>query len=255
MTNLILTISGDKNEENNVLKNIIDINKWINDMDYQYLVYTNYEMSNTIFSKFTYFNEMFYNLQEKIKEYDFLMLLDGDDEFLPEKIGYINKLLKTDKYDYIHNYAIYDNKNYKWNGINNNNSCITIRTSKINFDFYKNTKSLSDYFLWLSVCSDRKKILDLEKALTLIHNKSYNYTRYADYMSKRYFLRLNDLQHLYEKFKMTDYAKNIKKEYLKYKYILHAKSTINGFPDLFTYLHRKEDTDFFIKREYDLRVK
>ncbi len=254
MENLILTISGDKNEENNVLKNIQDINNWIGDMDYQYLVYTNYEIPKTIISKFTYFNEMFYNLQKTIKEYDFLMILDGDDQFFPEKIGYINKLLQTGKYDYIHNYAQYDNQNYKWNGINNN-SCITIRTSKINFDFYENTKSLSDYLLWLSVLGGNGKILNLEKVLTLIHNKSYTYSQYADYMSKRYFLRLNDLQHLYEKFKMTDYAKNIKKEYLKYKYILHAKSTINGFPDLFIYLHKKEDTEFFIKREYDLRVK
>ncbi len=214
MGNLILTISGDKNEENNVLKNIQDINNWIGDMDYQYLVYTNYEMPKTIISKFTYFNEMFYNLQKTIKEYDFLMILDGDDQFFPEKIGYINKLLQTGKYDYIHNYAQYDNQNYKWNGINNN-SCITIRTSKINFDFYENTKSLSDYLLWLSVLGGNGKILNLEKVLTLIHNKSYTYSQYADYMSKRYFLRLNDLQHLYEKFKMTDYAKNIKKEYLK----------------------------------------
>jgi len=255
MDYLILTISGNEQEKTNVLKNI-NMLKDLPD-NFTYFVYTNYKMPEAYKNlEFVYFNEMFYKIKHVIEQYDYLLLLDDDDNFTTDKIKKIQEITEKTNKSYIHNYAYYDNAKYNYNGINNNNSCITIKTSAIDFDLFLNTKSLSDYLLWLPVCENN--ILSLQDKLTYIHNKEYNFISYRDYMLNRYRLRLNDLLLLIDKFQNKEFfkpknivLKRLQKECAKYSYILNEKTKY--IPDLFTLLHKNKPVDYFIKREYDLR--
>jgi hypothetical protein len=257
MDNLILTISGNTQEKDNILKNIKMIDNLKND-NYRYFVYTNYDFEDG-YKKldFTYFNECFYNIRNVIKSFDWLLLLDGDDNFTGNKINIIDNILKNTDKSYIHNYAYYDNIKYDYNGINNNNSCITVKANKINFDLFLHTKSLSDYLLWLPFYDN--EILELKEKLTYIHNKEMNYREYHNYMFNRYKLRLMDLSLLIKELEnepaTNQHSKfmlnRLKKEYAKYSYILNENKKY--LPDLFTLLNHKKGADYFISREYILR--
>ena len=255
---LILTISGHEYDKPFILKNIHDLQIRPDNVDYK--VYANYkfENNNVEYSDFEYFNEMFYRLKDLILKYDYLMLLDGDDYFTFNKIDTILKLTKNKDYDYIHNKAFY-NTNYSYNGINNNNSCITIKTDKINFDLFFNTKSLSDFLLWLPITKNK---LYLKDKLTYINLIKMNYYDFYNYMKKRYDLRQNDLTMLYERY-TYHYTKEhkimynrIKKELSKYLIINdgnYVQALYISFPDIFTYIHRYKKTEWFIDREYNNR--
>ena len=254
MDNLILTISGYENEKANVKLNM-DLLKTL-PSEYTYFVYTNYKMPEAYKNiEFEYFNEMFYKLRNVIRSFDYLILLDGDDNFASNKISAIHKVIKAYHPDYIHNDAYYDNPRYKYNGINNNNSCITIKTSAINFDLFLNTKSLSDFLLWLPI---ETHFMPLHEKLTYIHNKKATYPEYKEYMLKRYMLRYSDLSLLIKQIETETpnhinwlMLRRLKKEYAKYSYILNENKRY--IPDAFTWLNRNKGTDFFVSREYKMR--
>lgn len=245
MRTLILTITGNKQDEKNTLNNI-EMYSGLSD-GFDYKVYSNYSLSGAIKQDFTYFNEMFFRLKEVILQYDYLMLLDGDDRFAPNKLSYIQGILETHKYNYIHNRAYYNSKTYDYQGVNHNNSCITIKTDVINFDLFKNTKSLSDYLLWLPIF---KNYLILDKTLTYINLRKMDYTNFHDYMYNRYVLRFNDLKLLLDGMsENTQIHKRLRKEFNKYDSILNHKIQ---FSDPFTCIYRNKGIDWFIKREYNL---
>lgn len=255
---LILTISGHEYDKQFIEKNIHDLQIKPDNVDYK--IFVNYEFAgknaNIVeHSDFIYFNEMFYRLKDTIKKYDYLMLLDGDDYFTYNKIDEILKITAKKDYNYIHNNAFYST-NYSYNGVNNNNSCITVKTDKIDFGLFLNTKSLSDYLLWLPVTKDA---LYLKEKLTYINLIKMNYYNFFSYMRNRYHLRLNDLIFLYENYYNKSenpvIQKRIKKELSKYLIITgnYRKALDISFPDIFTFMNRYKDTDWFIEREYNQR--
>ena len=264
---LILTISGNAEEKENVIKNINMINEQIkNKPNFKYFVYTNYTITSmgSEYKKqdFKYFNEMFYKIKHTIKMYDYLLLLDGDDNFTDNHIKIIEHAVNNyDKY-YIHNDGIYDNKNYNYNGVNNNNSCIAINTNFIDFDLFLNTKSLSDYLLWLPVYNNN--ILQIGNKLTYIHNKPMDYSKYKEYMINRYELRLNDIELLINQIRNDKSIFNptmwkrltlsrLYKEYAKYSFILNKNKKYIYKLDRFMLLNHNKSTEWFIRREYNLR--
>ena len=264
---LILTISGNAEEKENVIKNINMINEQIkNKPNFQYFVYTNYTITGlgSEYKKqdFTYFNEMFYKIKHMIKMYDYLLLLDGDDNFTDNHIKIIeHAIINNNKY-YIHNDGIYDNKNYNYNGVNNNNSCIAINTNFIDFDLFLNTKSLSDYLLWLPIYNNN--ILQIGNKLTYIHNKPMDYSEYKEYMLNRYELRLNDIELLINQIRNDKSIFNptmwkrltlsrLYKEYAKYSFILNKNKKYIYKLDRFMLLNHNKSTEWFIRREYNLR--
>ncbi len=245
MKTLILTITGNEQDGKNTTNNINRFHKLPDNFEYK--VYSNYSLSGAIKQDFTYFNEMFYRLKDVILQYDYLMLLDGDDWFTSNKLTYISEILEKNKYYYIHNQAYYNSKTYDYQGVNHNNSCITVKTDKIDFELFKNTKSLSDYLLWLPII---KNDLIIERKLTYINLRKFDYPDFHDYMYKRYLLRYNDLQILLKQIpKKTMMHKRVKDEYNKYSSILNGKTQ---FSDLFTYINKNKGVDWFIKREYKL---
>lgn len=251
----VFTINSSPKNFENIDKNV----EIIKSQGVDHIVISNCGYKNSsakvYYFDFTYFNEAFYFSREIIKGYNFIMLLDDDDLFSREKIPAIIKLISRihknkEDTDYIHNKPSYDCR-YPYNSIDHNNSCITVKTANIDFRLYQNTRSLSDFLLWLS-CHNHLDISDMEGALTFIPCKRMNYNDFYSYMKNRYTLRYEDLVFLYGRF--PEYRSRMKKELLKYAMILHKKwfryLTIRF--DKFTMLHFYKSTDWYILREYKL---
>lgn len=262
MKYLILTISGNEENKNNVQVNELLLYELPKKMlgkyklpdNVDYMIYTNYHTDFSEYASFKYFNEMFYKLADKIRAYDYLILLDDDDSFLMDKVNAIINTTQNKEYNYMHNTPIYlDSGAYKYNNINHNNSCITVKTDKIDFELFRDTKSLSDFLLWLPINSG---ILQLNKVFTFIRLKYLtDYEKFHDYMLNRYTLRFEDLQSLLKKYEHP-HNKNDKVmfyrilwEFNKYDNILHGHRHIS---DPFTFLHSKKGVDWFIEREYNI---
>lgn len=233
--------------------------KMINSQGIDHVIISNCGYKNDsakiYYFNFTYFNEAFYFSQDIIKRYDYIMLLDDDDMFSNEKIPVIKELIyrfhqNNEAIDYIHNKASYD-CNYPYNNINHNNSCITVKTTSIDFRLYQKTRSLSDFLLWLS-CRNHIDLENRAGVLTVIPCKKMNYEDFSHYMNSRYSLRYEDLVFLFYNF--PEYRIHIKKELFKYAIILH-KNRLKYLSirfDKFTILHFYKPTDWYIRREYEL---
>lgn len=273
MDNIILTVTNRKNDINNIEYNIMTLKPDLMNSNLKYYIVTNfniipeitkkYNEKNIIFLKydFEYFNNGFYKFINDYNNFNYINLLDSDDNYLSIKI---NKIKKYNNYDYLHNRAYYYFNNsfssYDYNNDYNNNSCITINLQNFikNNGLYimKNTKSLSDFIFYLF--TDKKQIIN--DYLTIINNNYPDFNTYKDKMIKRYELRLNDLRYLYNYNNLNKYINsellkytliNNEKLYYKIKEIIKNKKYINN-NNLLNVFKFYKNKIYYIKRDYNL---
>ncbi len=265
MKYLILTITKNPCEKDNVLKNMKDLSSLPN--EFQYLVYSNYSLPDAIQEDFTNYNEMFYNLRNVIRKYDYLLLLHGKDNYNPIKSEVITKYVNKKHFNYLHNGATYNNSHYFYNkpynytknlstyiepayrdySIFHNISCITVLTKQINFKLFQNTQTLWDFLLWLPIQS---KVYKTPALATHINLQPLTYQQYKEQTIQQYQLQLQDLQRLYSVYSQSYMGKKLLSEINRINTIL---GHYTGYSNFSTFLHRKKDTNYFLKREYSIK--
>ncbi len=208
---------------------------------------------------FRYWNEAFYQFMND-SDYDVISFLDDDDTFEPNKLERMDQLMTV--HSYVHNFARYSNPTYNYNRIDNNTSCITVKTEHIDIEMFKKTRYLNDMLLYLNFVG-KKGVINWPEYLTKIRLKPFtNYAEFKQYLGGRYTGRQEDLEMIKRDFSLNrDQERVVDQQIQKYKFMFRNYTMSDMIHSAFSFdkhvykalLDRKKGLDYFIQEEYNKR--